>query len=158
MLGKAGGRTRVCSLCRYQVTSDFHPDRTQISWPKWPVAVRTREGLLAISSTQPLESRNRTGQDPDAHCVGMEWNVSKGTGSLFRMLNIYLTKPNFSWRSQRVWIWKPTNLAWREQIVGKGEREPFSIWNSDQDVNSGHDPHGERMVWLSPKQDRPRGS
>lgn len=85
---------------------------------------------------EPLESWTRTGWGPGAHCVGMKWNVSRGTGSLFRMLNIYLIKPNFNWRSQRVWISSPTNPAWREQ--GRGGESCFQSENCRRDVNAGH--------------------
>lgn len=69
MLDKARGRTRRA----YQ---DQGLKLSVLTGHKYPGLgglwqVRTQGSQLAMLSTQPLESRNWTGWDPDAHCVGM---------------------------------------------------------------------------------------
>lgn len=62
LAASAGNRGLQLSL----LTGHKHPGLSGLEW------VRTRAGQLAKPSIELLESWNRTGWGPDAHCVGMK--------------------------------------------------------------------------------------
>lgn len=121
-LEEAGGRVRFAAPTDSLQERHKHPGlsglwlvrQEELSWPRHPAG--------------PLQTWEPTGWDPDAHCAGVEWNVSKGTGSLFRLLNIYSIQPNFNQRSQSDWILNLLSLAWKQQAVARGG-ESYLKWD-----------------------------